>query len=135
MIKNFTPQPFMKSNPLPNYVSDVRQYTLTGEIAGGYEITLAKLSIGDSVSLGKPLIHALFKSYTDHGKRMSEARTRVSGCEREFVAVKNAMFATGFDFNPTTPCTIEEIMYALGEYFKSRNPDIQDFKLVSQICH
>ena len=133
MIKDVTLIPFKKFNPLPTYAKNVRVYTLIAIIPGGYEITLAKLSVGDSMSDKNPLSHALFESYTDHGKKMYEARTRVSGYEREFVAVKNAMFEAGVEFKPITPCHNEDLLRALGAYYKAGNPDIQDYVVVSQM--
>ena len=49
MIKDFTPMPFEGINPLPDYVSNVRAYTLIGTVPGGYKVTLAKLTVGDSM--------------------------------------------------------------------------------------
>lgn len=48
MIKNFEPQPYDGLNPLPSYVTNVSSFTLTGSVPGGYEITLAKLTVGES---------------------------------------------------------------------------------------
>ena len=62
MIKNFEPQPYDGLNPLPSYVTNVSSFTLTGSVPGGYEITLAKLTVGESVSAGNPLSHALFET-------------------------------------------------------------------------
>lgn len=136
MIKDFIPHPYGGPNPLPSYATtDVTEYTLLGTVQGGYVITLAKLTIGDSVSAGNPLTHALFESFTDHGERMSVARTRVSGFDREFTAVKNAMFAAGVEFTSSPPCSSEEILNAFGEWFMSRNSEIVSCSVVSQTCH
>lgn len=135
MIKNFISQQYEGVNGLPTYVNNLRIYTLTGEIAGGYTITLAKLTVGDSISAGNELTHALFESFTDHGKRAKAARTRASGYDREFSAIKNAMAETGVEFEPTAPCHSEALLRALGTWFLSQNPDIQDFAVVSQRCH
>ena len=62
MIKDFTPMPFEGINPLPDYVSNVRAYTLIGTVPGGYKVTLAKLTVGDSMSAGNPLAHACRRS-------------------------------------------------------------------------
>lgn len=135
MIKSFTPQPYEGTNPLPVYVSDTKTYFLTAKVPGGYEITLAKLTTGESVSAGNPLSHALFESFTDHGVRAKAARTRVTGRDREFVAVKNAMMETGVQFLPALPNSCETILYALGEWFSVQNPEITEVKVVSQSCH
>ena len=132
IIRSYTPMPFSKPNPLPPYATNIRQYELTAVVQGGYTITLAKLSIGDSMSAGNPLTHALFESFTDHGERMSVARTRVSGHEREFIAVKNAMIEAGVEFAPITPCASEALINGLGEWFKVSNPEIWKCSLVSQ---
>ncbi len=136
MVKDFIPQPYTGPNPLPSYATtNMTEYTLLGTVQGGYTITLAKLTVGDSVSAGNPLTHALFESFTDHGARMSVARTRVSGFDREFTAVKNAMFAAGVEFNSAPPCSSEEILTAFGDWFREHNPEIVDCSVVSQTCH
>lgn len=135
MIKNFEPQPFDGLNALPVYVSNTKAYFLTGKISGGYEITLAKLTTGDSMSAGNPLSHALFESFTDRGIRAKAARTRVSGRDREFVAVKNAMMEAGVQFYPALPNSCETILYALGDWFQVQNPEITEVSVVSQNCH
>lgn len=135
MIKSFTPQPFEGVNTLPAYVSNTKVYFLTAKVPGGYEITLAKLTTGDSMSAGNPLSHALFESFSDHGERAKAARTRVCGHDREFAAVKNAMLETGVQFHPALPNSCETILYALGEWFQAQNPDIQEISVVSQSCH
>lgn len=136
MIKDFIPTPFTGPNPLPSYATaDTTEYTLLGTVQGGYTITLAKLTIGDSVSAGNPLTHALFESFTDHGARMAVARTRVSGFDREFTAVKNAMFAAGVEFNSAPPCSTEELLTAFGDWFMAHNPEITGCSVVSQTCH
>ena len=135
MIKNFIPQPYAGENPLPNYVSKLRQYILFGTIAGGYKITLAKLTIGDSISANNLLTHALFESYNDHGEQMAIARTRVSGPDSEFWAVKNAMFNVGIEFENVTFCNSEEILKSLGDWFCEQNSDIENYSLVSHTSH
>ena len=135
MIKDFTPMPYAGINPLPVYVSNVRTYKLIGGVPGGYTITLAKLTVGGSVSAGNPLAHALFESFSDHGEQMKTARTRVSGYDREFIAIKNAMIEAGVEFHPITTCSGEEILRALGEWFQTQNDEIASFSIVSQSCH
>ena len=132
MIKIFTPEQYAGVNSLPLYVTGVREYTLVGTTKEGYVITLGRLSVGNSLSAGNPLSHALFESFTDHGERMKTARTRVSGKNQELVAVKNAMTETGIEFNPALPNSCETILYSLGQYFQSVNPDIREFALMSQ---
>ena len=135
MIKDFTPMPFEGINPLPDYVSNVRAYTLIGTVPGGYKVTLAKLTVGDSMSAGNPLAHALFESFTDRGDQMKAARTRVSGYDREFIAVKNAMMESGVEFYPTLPSPCEAVLQSLGDWFSVQNPEITSPVVVSQSCH
>jgi hypothetical protein len=135
MIKNFIPQPFQGDNPLPDYVSNISRYELTGNVVGDYEITLAKLTVGNSLSAGNPLAHALFESFTDHGKRAMLARTRVSGCDMEFMAIKSAMSKTGVEFYPAMPCSCKTILEELGKWFMAHNTEIIRVSVVSQTCH
>ena len=76
-----------------------------------------------------------FESFDDHGRRMKATRTRVSGFDREFVAVKSAMSGCGFAFHPALPGACETILYALGEFFQAQNPEIAEVAVVSQSCH
>lgn len=139
MIKSFTPRPFDGLNQVPSYASNVKAYTLTGTVAVGgglpYVITLAKLSIGDSISAGNQLAHASFESFNDHGERMATARTRMNGHEREFSAVKNAMMDAGIEFAPVTPCEPEKLLEGLGDWFREQNPDIKEYHILSQSRH
>lgn len=135
MIKNFIPQKFDGSNPLPNYAGNVRAYTLLAKVPGDYTITLGKITVGDSVSGGNQLTHVMFESFTDHGERRKVARTRASGYDREFIAVKNAMIETGVEFNPTISSPCETILRSLGEWFQQHNSEIVSTLLVSQTCH
>lgn len=135
MIKNFTPLPFDGSNPLPNYVGNIKRFELIATVPGGYQVMLARLTTGDSLSAGTPLAHALFESFTDHGERMRVARTRVNGYDREFIAVRSAMSEAGVEFSPALSCPSETILHALGEWFKESNPEICAVAVVSQTCH
>ncbi len=135
MIKNFKPREFDDYSILPSYVTNIRRYTLTAEIKGGYTITLARLQVGDSVSAGNLLTHALFESFNDHGRRMAINRTRVSGVDREFLAVKNAMVRCGVEFAPVTPRDSEEMLNALGYWFCRNNEEIERYAIMSQRCH
>ena len=135
MIKNIVPQPFEDINTLPNYVTNVQSYTLIGVVPEGYRVTLAKLAVGESKSAGSPLGHALFESFNDHGERMKSVRTRVSGADREFVAVKNAMIEAGVEFYPTLPSSCEEVLRSLGDWFMVSNPGITEYTVVAQTCH
>ena len=135
MIKDFTPMSYEGINPLPDYVTNVRAYTLVGTAPGGYRVTLAKLTVGESKSAGNPLAHALFESFSDHGEQKKAARTRVSGFDREFIAVKNAMIETGVDFFPTLSSPCEEVLRSLGDWFMVSNPEITECSVVSQTCH
>lgn len=132
MIKNFTPQPYDGLKFLPDYVANQKILTLVGYVPGGYIITLAKLTVGDTVSAGNPLAHALFESFTDHGERMKTAKTRTGGVDREFIAVKSAMTETGVEFNPAPPDSCEAILYSLGEWFRECNHEISEFLVMSQ---
>ena len=123
MIKDFTPMPYEGINPLPDYVTNVRAYTLVGTAPG------------ESKSAGNPLAHALFESFSDHGEQKKAARTRVSGFDREFIAVKNAMIETGMDFFPTLSSPCEEVLRSLGDWFMVSNPEITECSVVSQTCH
>jgi hypothetical protein len=135
MIKNYTPQTYEGLNPLPTYISNSRTYTLIATVPGDYTITLARLTVGESVSAGNPLAHALFESFTDHGERRKVSRSRVNGYDREFIAVKNAMIESGIEFHPVLSSPNEDILRSLGEWFAAQNPEIAAFSLVSQSCH
>lgn len=132
MIKNYNPRPFEQFNPLPTYVAITEQYELLAKTKAGYTITLAKLTVGKSVSAGNQLSHALFEGFTDHGERMAVARTRVSGYERVFNAVMNAMMEVGVKFEAVTPCHSETMLTALGAWIQLRNSDIEQYEVVSQ---
>lgn len=135
MIKNFVPQPYDGLSPLPDYVTDTRFYTLTGSAPGGYTVTLARMTVGDSKSAGKPLAHVLFESFDDHGAVMKTARTRAGGLDCEFIAAKNAMSDTGVEFHPGLPCSCEVMLQALGEWYMAQNPELSSVEVVSQTCH
>lgn len=139
MIKSFTPRPYDGDNLLPSYVTNVRNYELVGlvDIGSGspYVITLAKLSVGESLSAGNPLAHAAFESFDDHGRRMATARSRMNGHEREVAAVKNAMIDAGVEFAPVTFCEPEKFLGALGAWFLGQNPDMKKYLVLSQTRH
>lgn len=135
MIKSFTPRGYDGDNKIPSYASKVKHYALQAEVTGGYVITLAKLTVGESVSAGNQLTHASFESFDDHGRRKAAVRTRVSGYNREFVAVQNAMIGAGIEFAPVTPCTSEDMLNALGDWFRGHNSEIEKCSVVSQRCH
>lgn len=137
MIRNVNLKPFKKPELFPAYVysNSVRTYTLNATVSGGYEITLARIVVGNSLSGGAPLSHALFEGYTKNGQKMIETKTRVGGYEREFNAVKQAMIKAGVEFEPIPPCHLEELLEGLGAWYKAANPDIQDYAVVSQTCH
>ena len=135
MIKDYNPRPFEQSNPLPSYVTVADRYELFAKTKTGYTIMIARLTIGESISAGKPLTHVLFESFSDHGERMTVARTRMSGSERVFIAVVNAMIEAGVEFESVTPCHSETLLTALGAWIQARNPDIEFYKLVSLNCH
>lgn len=135
MIKNFKAQPMGRQNKLPIYVSNINKYTLIGTIHKGYKITLARLSVGESVSAGNNLTHALFESYTDHGEQAKITRTRVCGVDRTYIAVRSAMCEAGVEFQPAyiqLQSVSEELLKALGTWFMSKNLDIVEVAVVSQ---
>ena len=132
MIKNYNPRPFEQFTPLPTYVAITEQYELLARTKTGYTITLAKLTIGKSMSAGNQLTHVLFESFSDHGERRAVARTRISGHERVFCAVMNAMLEVGVEFESITPCHAEMMLTALGAWIQARNPDIEKYEIVSQ---
>lgn len=76
MIKNFEPQPYDGLNPLPSYVTNVSSFTLTGSVPGGYEITLAKLTVGESVSAGNPLSLPCLRALTTTAQNESHQNPR-----------------------------------------------------------
>lgn len=137
MIKDVNLKPFTKSEMFPAYVykKGLTIYTLNAMVADGYEITLAKLTVGESTSDSELLCHALFESYNDHGEKMVETRARMSGSEREFNAGKEAMIKAGIEFEPITPCHFDELMSELGAWYEAANPDIRECKVMSQKCH
>ena len=135
MIKNYNPRPFEQFNPLPTYVAITEQYELLAKTKTDYTIMIAKLTVGKSISAGKQLSHALFESFNDHGERRAVARTRVSGYERIFNAVMNAMLEVGVEFESVTPCHSEMLLTALGAWIQARNPDIEKYEIMSQSCH
>ena len=137
MIKKIELKPFKNSQLFPAYVykKGIETYTLNASLSGGYKIMLGKIIVGNSISNGAPLCHAMFESYTKHGEKMIETKTRVSGYEREFNAVKQVMMEAGVEFEPIAPCHPEELLNALGARYKADNPDIQSYAVVSQTCH
>ena len=135
MIKNYNPRPFEQFTPLPTYVAITEQYELLARTKTGYTITLAKLTIGKSMSAGNQLTHVLFESFSDHGERRAVARTRMSGNDRVFSAVMNAMLEVGVEFESVTPCHFEMMLTALGAWIQARYPDIEKYEIVEQSCH
>ena len=135
MIKSYNPRPFEQFTPLPTYVAITEQYELLARTKTGYTITLAKLTIGKSMSAGNQLTHVLFESFSDHGERRAVARTRMSGNDRVFSAVMNAMLEVGVEFESVTPCHFEMMLTALGAWIQARNPDIEKYEIVAQSCH
>ncbi len=135
MIKNYNPRPFEQFSLLPNYAAVTEQYELLAKTKTGYTITLAKLTIGKSMSAGNQLTHVLFESFSDHGERRAFARTRVSGYEREFIAVMNAMLEIGVEFESVAPCHSEMMLTALGAWLQLRNTDIEHYEIVSLSFH
>ena len=108
------------------------QYELLATTKTGYTIRLAKLTIGQSVSAGNQLTHVLFESFSDHGERRAIARTRVSDNARVFIAVMNAMLEVSVEFESVNPCHSEMMLTALEAWIQTRNPDIENYEIVSQ---
>lgn len=135
MIKSYNPKPYAGENPLPTYVTNIQHYKLLGQAPGGYTITLAEMILGDSISAGTELTHVLFRSYTDHGDRMAEVRTRASGFERQANAMLSAVSQAGVEFNSVTFCKVEKLMEALADWFRGANPELEGCYLVSQSRH
>ena len=139
MIKSVQLKPLDVNMPceLPTYVygNGVEKYTLIATVPGDYKITLAKLTIGSSMSGTTMLSHAMFESYSEHGEKMSEAKIRISGCERDFMAVKNVMSKVGIEVESIAPCHFSVLLNALGAYYQAVNPEISEYVVVSQRCH
>ena len=139
MIKNVQLKPFdvNKCCEFPAYVygNGIEKYTLVATVPNGYKITLAKLTVGTSVSGETTLSHAKFESYSEHGEKMSEAKARIGGFEREFMVAKNAMSKVGIEFNPIVPCHFSDLLNALGAYYQAVNPEIKEYAVMSQRCH
>ena len=135
MIKNYNPRPFEGFSTLPTYVAVTERYELLAKTKTGYTVRLAKLTVGKSVSADNQLVHALFEGFSDHGERRAIAKTRTSGCNREFNAVMNAMTEVGVEFEAIVPCHSEIMLSALGAWIQARNPDLEQYELVSQSCH
>ena len=139
MIKNVQLKPFdvHKCCEFPAYVygNGIEKYILIATVLSGYKIMLAKLMVGTSISGKDTLSHAVFESYSEHGEKMSEARARIGGFEREFMAVKNAMSKVGIEFNQIAPCHFLDILNALGAYYQAVNPEIKGYTIMSQRCH
>lgn len=135
MIKGVNLKPFDKSVFLPTYVKNIGVYTLVATVYDSYKVVQAQLTIGDSMSAGSMLSQVIFKSYSSYGDKRAEVRTRVSGYEREFIAVKSAMRGAGIEFNPIVPCHFLELLKGLGAYYQAVNSDIQAYEILSQICH
>ena len=136
MIKNVKLKPFDKTCKFSDYVyrNKVDEYELVG-VVGDYNISLARLRIGISKTPNGECSHAIFESFDSHGKKMSESKFRTDGCDREFMAVKNAMIGVGIEFENTAPCHFLELLNALGAYYRAENPDITKCVVLSQRCH
>ncbi len=135
MIKNFIWQPYNGTNRFPNYVKITDEYTLIGTVSGGYNITLGKLVIGNSLSAGTPLTHVIFESFTGHGERAKVTRTRASGFGSGFRAIQSAMYEAGIDFELSPQSSAIEVLEALGKWFRTENSEIYRTSVVSQTCH
>ena len=135
MIKNYNPRPFEQASSLSTYVKITNQYELLARTKDSYVIRLVKLTVGTSMSAGKPLSHVLFESFSDHGERRAIAKTRIGGYNSAFFAVLSAMTEIGVDFEFVTPCHFEEILTELGASIQAGNPDIASYEIVSLNCH
>ena len=135
MIKNYNPRSFEQLNSLPPYMVITEQYELLAKTKTGYIITLAKLTVGQSKSAGNPLNHVLFESFSDHGERMAVARTRIIGHGHVFSAVMNAMMEIGVEFESVALCHSETMLTAIEAWIQVKNPDIEQYKIMSLNCH
>lgn len=137
MIKNVCLKKFHQSCSFPAYVykCGIDKYTLIATVMGKYQIILARLFIGKSNSGDTVLTHAIFESYDEYGKKMVETQFRTNGLESEFMAVKNVMWKAGIKFFEVAPCHFSELLKGLGAYYQAVNPDIDDYTVMSQICH
>lgn len=136
MINAYKPQPFGGNNPLPAYVSDIREYVLEAVVKEGYIITLAKMAVGESKSAGKTLKHALFESFTSSGERSRVARARAVGRDSEFIAAREAMVDCGVEFSQGTVFgSSEGLLKELGLWMKSQNSYLREVYIMSQSCH
>ena len=136
MIMSINLKPFDKFCELPAYVygNGVDRYVLTATIIGGYEITLARLIVGNPPTIKvNDMTHALFESYTPYGKKMIETKARATGFKHGFVAAINAMEKAGISFNSVAPCHFSDLLNALGAHYNRINPDIQDCFVVTNV--
>lgn len=84
MIKKYNPRPFEQVSSLPTYVEITNQYELLARTKDNYVIRLIKLTVGTSMSAGKPLSHVLFESFSDHGERRAITKTCIGGYNSAF---------------------------------------------------
>ena len=56
----------------------------------------------------------------------------MSGNDRVFRAVMNAMLEVGIEFESVTPCHSEMMLTALGAWIHARNPNIEKYEIVSK---
>ena len=78
------------------------------------------------------MTHVLFEGFSDQGERIAVARTCMSGNDRVFCAVMNAMLEVGIEFESVTPCHSEMMLTALGAWIHARNPNIEKYEIVSK---
>ena len=139
MIRKIDLKPFDKFRELPLYVfykAKVNKYFLTAKVLGGYVINLAELHLAElENSNGEYMAQVIFKSYTNHGEKMIETKSRVDGLECQFIAVMNAMINAGIIFDTVTPCHFLDLLNALGARYQADNPDILNYSVMSQMCH
>ena len=136
MIKSVNLKPFDTTCKFRDYVyrNKVDEYELVG-VVGSYSICLARLRMGKSRTANGEYSNVIFESYDSHGKKMRESKFRMDGCDREFMAVKNAMNGAGVEFENIAPCHFLELLNALGAYYKAKNPEITEYTVLSQRCH
>ncbi len=132
MTINFIARKFDGNSSIPSYVTNKECYAIIGKTETGYDISLGRLTLGESASAGKTLYHALYESYDDHGHRMSMVRGRSSGPMGKTNAALSAMAGTGVTLADVTVTNFLEVLNQLGEWFLKHNSELKSYDIVSQ---
>ena len=107
----------------------------SGEWAGyvdGFMINFAR------EEMGMPFTIVIGNEYIqlEEEDRILRIRRRTPNCTictvKDLNAIKNVMFEAGVEFDNVTFGSTEEIINALGEWFKRHNSDILSYSLLSQ---